>query len=167
MAVPVPSDSQAYQPSSDQLERAAALQRFNRLYVYLPVAVLGLVGLVLVGLLLWGVFSPNVTGTRELASGLADVIVILTVIPLLLLCAIVPAAAIGLVVYRRQQPPREHGRFHTLIWRLDTLVAKVQTKTATTLPKAAAPFIKGQAWAAYARTLWTSLKTNLRDFFTK
>jgi hypothetical protein len=151
-------DSQKYQPAPEQLERAAALRQFNRLYVYLPLAVFSLAGLVLVGLLLWGVFSPNITGTREFASGLADLVVIMTVMPLLLLCALVPAAAIGWVVYRRQQPRQEHGRFQTLFWRLDTLLTRLQATISTTLSKAAAPVIKGHAWAAYLRALQENLK---------
>jgi hypothetical protein len=120
--------------------------------------VFSLVGLVLIGLLLWGVFSPNIVGTREFASGLADLVVILTILPLLLLCAIVPAAAIGLAIYRRQQPEREHGRFQTLIWRLDTLVTKIQDTTSQTVPKAAAPLIKSHAWMAYVRAFLQNIK---------
>ncbi|MCB9418462.1 MAG: hypothetical protein H6667_01545 [Ardenticatenaceae bacterium] len=158
MATPEQTETQIYQPSQSQLERASALRRFNWLYVYGPVIVFSLIGLVLVGLLLWGVFSPNVTGAREFASGLADLVMIFTIMPLLLLCAIVPAAAIGLVVYRRQQPKQEHGRFQTLLWRLDTLVTKAKDKTAQTMPKAAAPVIKGHAWVAYIRTLLAEVK---------
>lgn len=150
--------TEAYQPTPEQLERAAALRRFNRLYLYLPLAVFSLAGLVLIGLLLWGVFSPNIVGTREFASGLADLVVILTTLPLLLLCALVPAGAVGLAVYRRQQPKREHGRFQTLIWRLDALVTKAKDTAATTLPKAAAPLIKGHAWVAYVRTWYETVR---------
>jgi hypothetical protein len=89
--------------------------------------------------------------------------VILTVMPLLLLCAIVPAAAVGLVVYRRQQPKREHGRFQTLIWRLDTLITTAQDKTATTMPKIAAPVVKGYVWGAYVR----ALVENIKKLFTR
>lgn len=158
MTIPVQPESQPYQPTAEQLERTAALTRFNRLYVYLPLIIFSAVGLFLLGLMLWGVFSPNENGAIGLMSGLADLIVIMTVIPLLLLCAVVPAAAIGLVVYRRQQPQRKHGRFQTLLWRLDTLITKAQSKTATTLPKAAAPVIKGHAWAAYVRALVENIK---------
>lgn len=158
MTTPEKPESQQYQPLPDQLERAAALQRFNRLYIYIPLGVFSLAGLALVVLMLWGVLSPNVVGTREFVSGLADLVVIMTVLPLLLLCALVPAAAIGLVVYRRQQPKREHGRFHTLLWRLDALVTKVQDTVSTTTPKAAAPVIKGHAWMAYIQTLLKSVK---------
>ena len=158
MTTPVQSDSEAYRPTTGQLEREAALRRFNRLYVYLPLGIFSLVGLVLIGLLLWGVFSPGITGTREFASGLADLVVILTTLPLLLLCALVPAAAIGLVIYRRQQPKPEHGRFQTLFWRLDTLVTKVQNTLSTSLPKAAAPIIKGHGWIAFLRAVLENLK---------
>lgn len=161
MTTPLQAEPQPYQPSPAQLERAAALKRFNRLYVYLPLAVFSVAGLVLIGLLLWGTLSPNIMGTREFVSGLADLIVIFTVLPLLLLCAIVPAAYIGLVVYRRQQPKQEHGRFQTLIWRLDSLVTKTQEKTTETMPKVALPVIKGHSWMAYLRSLIINIKSNL------
>lgn len=158
MTTPEQSEPQLYQPSPEQLERAAALQRFNRLYVYIPLAVFSLAAVALVTLMLWGVFSPNVVGTREFVSGLADLVVIMTVMPLLLLCLIGPAAAVGLVVYRRQQPKREHGRFHILLWRLDALVTKAQDAISATTPKAAAPVIKGYAWMAFMQTLLENVK---------
>ncbi len=158
MTTPEQAEPQLYQPSPEQLERAAALQRFNRLYIYVPLAVFSLAGVALVALMLWGVFSPNVVGTREFVSGLADLVVIMTVLPLLLLCLIVPAAAVGLVIYRRQQPKREHGRFHTLLWRLDAVVTKAQNAVSTTTPKAAAPVIKVHAWKAYVQTLLENVK---------
>ena len=158
MTTPEQPEPQLYQPSPEQLERTAALQQFNRLYIYLPLAIFSLAGLALVVLMLWGALSPNVVGTREFVSGLADLVVIMTVMPLLLLCAIVPAAAIGLVVYRRQQPKREHGRFHSLLWRLDSLVVKVQNAVSTTMPKVATPVIKGHAWMAYVQTLLKDVK---------
>ncbi len=161
MTTPVQADPQLYQPSPDQLARAAALKRFNRLYIYLPLAVFSVVGLVLVGLLLWGTLSPNIVGTREFVSGLADLILILAVLPMMLLCAIVPAAYIAWVVYRRQQPQREHGRFQTLIWRLDSLVTKAQDKTSDVMPKVATPVIKGHSWLAYLQSFIKNIKRNL------
>jgi hypothetical protein len=159
MTVPAQTeDPQSYEPSAAQVERAAALRRFNWLYVYAPLGLLALLALVLVGLLAWGVLSPHVVGTAAFASGLADIIIILTIIPLQVLCAIVPLAAIGYVLYRRQQPKREHGRLQTLFWKIDTFLDKAAAKVDTALPKAANPVIRGYALAAYWRTFINAVK---------
>lgn len=143
------------------MARAAWLRRFNWLALYLPLGLAGLVGLVLVGLLLWGVLSPNITGTREFASGLADIVLIVTIMPLLLLCAIVPLAAIGFAIYRRQQPQREYGRLQPLFWRLDSLLGKVHNKAETALPKAANAVISGHTRMTYWRELIKNLRKQL------
>ncbi len=158
MTTPAPTESPAYEPTLIQKERAATLRRFNRLYVYLPLGLASLGALTLVILMLWGALSPNIVGTREFASGLADIVLILTILPLLLLCAIVPAAAVGYAVYRRQQPQREHGRLQPLFWRLDSLVNKAHDKAETALPKAANPVISGHARMTYWRTLIKKIK---------
>ncbi len=163
MTTPANAESPGYEPTAAQLVRAASLRRFNWFYVYVPIGLFGLIALLLIGLLLWGALSPNIIGTREFASGLADIVIILTIIPLLLLCAIVPLAAIGLVIYRKQQPEREHGRFQTLFWRLDTVVDKARDKTDTAAPKAADVVISGHTRAAY----WRALFNNLRKQFTR
>lgn len=161
--LPVQTDPPAYEPTTAQLERAVSLRRFNWFYVYIPLGLAGLGILVLVVLLLWGTLSPHILGTREFASGLADVVVILAIVPLLLLCAIVPLATIGFYIYRRQQPKREHGRIQPLFWRLDALVDKVRGKAKTTIPKAAEPIIAGNSRIAYWRTLFE----NIRNIFTR
>jgi len=155
MTTPAQTESQpqAYEPTTDQLARAAALRRFNRLAVYLPLGLAGLVVLALIGLLFWGVLSPNVAGTREFVSGLADVVIILAIMPLLLLCAVVPLAAVGLVIYRRQQPQREYGRLQPLFWRLDSILDRARNKAEAALPKAANNVISGHARITYWRTL--------------
>ena len=158
MTTPEQPEPQIYQPTPVQLERALALRRFNRRYIYLPVGVFSLLALALVGLMLWGVLSPNVSGTRAFVSGLADLVVILTVMPLMLLCAIVPAAAFGLMVYRRQQPQREHGRLQTLIWRIETFITKTQNTASNVTGKTASPLIKAHSRAAYIRALLQNLK---------
>lgn len=158
MTTPAQSETQTYEPTAVQIDRAAALRRFNRLYVYLPLGFFSLVALVLVGLMLWGALSPSVVGTREFASGLADLVIILTIMPLMLLCALVPAAALGLVAYRRQQPQRDYGRFQTLLWRLDSLVVKSQQAAEKAMPKVANPVIRGHAFISYWRTLFRQIK---------
>jgi hypothetical protein len=158
MTTSAPTETPVYEPTFTQQERAMARRRFNRLYIYLPLGLASMAIVALVVLMLWGALSPNIVGTREFASGLADIVIILTIMPLLLLCAIVPAGAIGYVVYRRQQPQREHGRFQILIWRLDGLVNKAHDKVEVALPKAANPVIDGHARMTYWRTLIKKLK---------
>lgn len=163
MTLSAQEDPQEYHPTTTQLEREIALRRFNWLVLYIPIGLAGLAVLVLIGLMIWGTLSPHITGTREFASGMADLIVILTIVPLMLLCAIFPAAVLGYVVYRRQQPKREHGRFRTLFWRLETLLEKTSTRTETILPKAANPIIAGHAWA----TFWRTLIDQFKYYFTR
>jgi hypothetical protein len=156
-----------YAPNNAQLERAAALRRFNWLYIYTPIIVAALICIVLIGLLFWGAFSPNITGTRNFASALADIVIILTTLPLLLLCAIGPVGALALFVYRRQKrvdsPAPGYGRLHILLWRLDTLVSKGQVMIETALPKVAQPVIQANARAVY----WRTLIKNWREIFNR
>lgn len=166
MRMPVESSAETkerFQPAPAQLGRAAARRRFNLLYVYIPIALASLIVIGLVGLLFWRVFSPDVEGTRQFASALADVIIIGTTVPLMLLCAIGPASLIGVAVYRRnrKQPegdPQPYGRLQTLLWRLDALVANIQAKLAETLPRIARPIVEAYARAAYLHTFLEHVK---------
>ena len=157
MTTPVQTNSH-YEPTEAQVARATSLRRFNWLTLYLPLGLAGLSILVLIGLLLWGTLSPNITGTREFMSGLADIVIILTILPLLVACALAPMAAIGFVIYRRQQPKREYGRLQPLFWRLDGMIGKAQNKAETALPKAANTVISGHSQMTYWRVLVNTLK---------
>lgn len=160
MTTPAPTETSVYEPTVTQLERAMARRRFNRLYIYLPLGLASMAIVALVVLMLWGALSPSIVGTREFASGLADIVIILTIMPLLLLCAIVPAGVVGYAVYRRKQPQREHGRLQSLFWRLDGLVNKAHDKAETALPKAANPVISGHARMTYWRAFFEKIKRN-------
>jgi len=89
---------------------------------------------------------------------MADIVVTLTILPLLLLCAIVPVGTIALVVYRRTQPKKPYGRVQTLLWRLDSLVVRLQARSQQLLPRASNILIEGHARAAYLRALSHELK---------
>lgn len=152
-----------YEPNLEQRQRAAALRRFNWLYVYTPILLLSLAALILVGLLLWGVLSPNIEGTSAFVSGLADMIVILFSLPLLLLCAIGPAALIAMIaldVKRRRDPQAASllQRLHTLLWRLDNIVARVLVKTRELSARVARLVIRVQAGAAYLKAWLNRIK---------
>lgn len=152
-----------YRPTPEQRQRAAALRRFNWLYVYTPVIVVSLVALILVILLLWGALSPNIEGTSAFVSGLADVIIILFSLPLLALCAIGPGALVAMIVLtvRRRRDPQAAAlldRLHTLLWRLDNMVERVLVKTRELSARAAGVVIRVQARAAYLKTLFNRIK---------
>ena len=68
-----------YEPTPEQLEREQALHRFNRLFVYVPLILAGVVVLALVLWMLWRVFtvtSDNQAKFYGSLSGLADLILI-------------------------------------------------------------------------------------------
>ena len=152
-----------YWPTPEQRQRAAALRRFNWLFVYTPIIVLSLAALILVILLLWGVLSPDTAATRAFASGLADIIVILLSLPLLILCAVGPAGLIAMIVLavRRRRDPQAASileRLHRLLWRLDNIVERVLLRTKELSPRIASPVINLHARTAYLRTLTNRLK---------
>lgn len=152
-----------YIPDVAQRARAAALRRFNWLYVYTPIIVFSLVALILVILLLWGVLSPNIEGTNAFVSGLADMIIILFSLPLLLLCALGPVALVAMIVLtiqRRRDPQATPilDRLHVLLWRLDNLVERVLVRTKELAPRVAEPVIRAHARAAYLKTFFNRVK---------
>jgi predicted PurR-regulated permease PerM len=171
MKAPAPINRElkiTYLPTPEQSERAGALRRFNWLAVYAPLIVAGLIVIVLVALLLWGALSPTMTrtDTRAFASGLADIVLILAMLPLLLLCLIGPllAGGLGYLAYQRRQQALTPGTIwpnslHTLLWRLDRLLDSVQSKLRMSyLPKVANPLISTHARAAYIREWGRQLK---------
>jgi hypothetical protein len=119
------------------------------------------------GLLLWGSLSPNITGTRAFASALADIIIIATTIPLMVMCAIVPGLAIASGVYLAKRPKATNGRLQVLFWRIDALVTKLQGKTDSTLPQLARPVITGHAIAAFLSELWKQSLKQIKSIISR
>lgn len=158
---------QTLEPNEEQQQRLAARRRFNWLYVYTPVILLAVISLVIIGLLIYGVASPSVSGTAEFVSALADIIIIFTILPLMLLCALPTLLFAGVVVYRRQSRKEkeergevvaEHGRLQRLFWWIDNLLTQVQTVIQTYAPKLAKPVINFNAFLAYVAAFWQQLK---------
>lgn len=144
------------EPTAVQKARIASLQRFNWYFVYTPILVLFLIVLILTGLLTWGALSPNIVGTRPFISGVADIILILAIMPMTLLCLIPPLAMVGFMVYRRRKKKVDgvqYGRLHRLFWRIERLLDIVQAKTEAILPKVGQPIIRLNALLAYITTL--------------
>jgi len=154
MTMPAVSEPKTFEPTVAQEDRAKALRRFNRLFVYVPVGFVGLGVLIIIGLLFWGSFSPNITGTREFTSALADIIIILTIAPLMLVCAIFPAGLIALMVYGAKKPEgSKYGRMQTALWKIHNFADKLQSNRQVIVDKAARPVIQGHARFAYYQSI--------------
>ncbi len=154
---PPPTEQIEYHPSEEQFARDAELRRFNRFYLYLPLGIVILIALVLIGLLTVGVFATGNPKNLIFVSALADIIVILGIIPMLVIMAILPIAYLGYLVNKRQKrkqnpqtgPLAYRSRVQIFLWRLDSFSRKIQYKTKDFAPKAAEPIIKANATITY------------------
>lgn len=158
------------QATPKQAERLARLRRFNLLFVYLPIAILSLLLLGLVGWLIWRAVVIGVDQTRTTTGAVADIIVMLTLCPLMLLCATGPAAAIALIVRSRQQAdpaqprtrPEGVGWLQAQLWRLDNIITVAAEKIAAVVDRVAAPIIALRARFAFVETWLESLWARLQ-----
>ncbi len=160
-----PDSQTPYEPSPSQLAREAALKRFNWMFVYVPVTILGLIVLGLVIFMIWAA----VTNSPEdhlfsLLSGTADIILIsCAILPAMLVCAIGPALA-GLLIYRTNErrkltPEERRSKLQVLLWRVDQLITKIQTRLRDSyLDQVVRPVIKGHALAAALRTIADNIR---------
>jgi hypothetical protein len=151
-----------YQPTTEpteaQAERAASLKQYNRLVVYLPLALFSLVAIGIIAVLLYyNLAWPN-EPLRQFTGAVAGLVIILGSIPLLLLCAILPMGALFAFVAGRREGYAPLQRLQRLLWRLDNGITGVRQGVEAAAPKAAEPVIAGHARAAYLRTLLQHLK---------
>lgn len=155
-------------PTPEQLERKRTQQRFTRRRVWLPVGIVALLWLLaIVGLLwltiagAWFNVDTNQATYRSLVSGAADAVVILSLTPLLLLCALPSVGILALMVQRRRQEPERRSwteRGRGLLWQVENGVAAVEQRLEKdVLPGAARPVTSAYALAAFARTLWKEI----------
>ena len=79
-----------FEPTTAQLERDRLLRRRSRLYIYLPLGIVSFIALVLIALILIGIFAPGIQGTEEFISAVADIIVILWIIPMIIMVSLLP-----------------------------------------------------------------------------
>lgn len=146
-----------YQPTPAQLEREAALRRFNRLFVYLPILFAAVIALFIIGLLFWVTLIQPGESSRATVSGIASSVFILFSLPMTLLCALPTILFIVMFTQMRNKQMAPLKRVQTIFWRLDSLVLKVQTAVNEYTPKAAGVVIKAHAMMAYIRNLFTQL----------
>lgn len=155
-------------PTAEQLARAAALRRFNRLTIYLPVGLIIFIWLVLVLALLWlTVFGQwvNVSPTqlayyRNLVRGIADISLIV-LFTLMLILGTIPIVLTAAVVKRQRERRalRPAGvRPLPIMWRLENLVVTIQQAITGVLPMIARPVTTLHAGAAYVRALLIEIR---------
>lgn len=152
-----PEPDDPFVPTAVQLERANALKRFNRLVLYLP---LGLLATAVFGLLIYLLVIaiwPPYEDTRLFLSGIADIILILFMLPVVLIFGLLLAGIFGGLVYQRQSRKengtptlqQKYGRFRLLLWKLDQKLSAVYRKADQLMPKVANPVIRFNAFTAY------------------
>jgi hypothetical protein len=157
-----------YKATPEQQVRERTLRRFNRLVVSVPLAILVVAVAALTGYLLWTVFthSPESQAYRFL-SGLADLILILTILPMLLVCAVGPAL-LGYMIYagvnrRKLKPGQRRSKLQILFWRVDRFIDTVQARlSGRYLTGIARPLIAGHATVAAVRRLLQLLRHGFR-----
>ncbi len=157
-----------FEPSEEQIARAAALRRFNRLYVYVPVGVVTAVVLLTFFYLLYLALFPPSEDTYLFLSGLADFVLIMMLLPVVLIFGLVMTAVIGGYVYynfvmdeadRPIPPAPPYGRVRTLLWRMDSLLLLI------ILPKLryysyriTRPIVRFNGWFAYVQAWLDTLR---------
>lgn len=170
-SLPPQPEPTVYQPTADQLARDAALRRFNRLYVAVPIGLGVLVALVIIGLFLFLILAPDSIAAAQYISNLADIVMILGTIPLLVLCAILPIAYLAYLANRRQRraqqpvisgPMANRSRVQAALWRVESAMDTVKQKTDETAPKVAEPFIYANARFNEAESWLTSIRNAFR-----
>lgn len=163
---PPTNEPVTYSPSHEQLEREQALKRYNRLYIYVPVAIAATIVLTLLILMLIGIFAPGLVGAEAFLSGLSDTILVLWMIPMTVLCAIVPIAYVGYLVNLRQRrsqlppdsPLLRHSRTQMALWQAQDIGDRVGQKADGASDRIAKPFFSLGTFAAYVYA-WLTILT--------
>ncbi|NCF65376.1 MAG: hypothetical protein JSV68_15535 [Anaerolineaceae bacterium] len=154
---PPPYHEPTFGPSAEQLERDQILRRRTRLYIYLPLGIVSFIAVVLIVLILIGLFAPGIVGTAAFISAVADIIVILWIIPMILVVSILPITYIAYFVNRRQKrkldpqtgPLAYRSRLQVFLWRIQLFMNRTQVKTDELAPKVAEPVTEFNAILAY------------------
>jgi hypothetical protein len=157
MAMYPPEEPVSFSPSEEQLERERALKRFNRLYIFVPIGIAVAIGIFLLVLMLIGIFAPGLIGAEAFLSGLADTILVLWMMPMMVLCAIVPIVYVGYLINRRQRrnmlppdsPLLRHSRTQMALWQAQNIADRVEKSAEDVSDQVAKPFININSFVAY------------------
>lgn len=157
-------------PTAVQLERADALNRFNRWTIYIPVGLLttAVFGFFIYLLIL--AIRPPYEDTRLFLSGVADIILILCMLPVALIFGLLLAGIFGGVTYWRQSGKEEgepslqnkYGRLRLLLWKVDQKLSTVYRQADQLMPKIAEPVIRFNAVLAYINSWLAQLRGRIQ-----
>jgi hypothetical protein len=161
-----PPEPTSFTPSNEQLEREQALKRFNRLYIYTPVAIGAAVAIGLLILMLVGIFAPGLVGAEAFLSGLADTILVMWMIPMMVLFAMGPIAYVAYLVNRRQRrnqlppdsPLLQHSRVEMALWQAQNVLDRVERQTEAVSDRVAQPFVNAGGLKAEVNA-WSEILT--------
>jgi hypothetical protein len=159
--------STEFQPTDEQLARAAATQRFIRLYVYLPMGLVTAVVTLITLYLLYLAFFPPTPDIYIFLSGLADFVMVMFLIPVVTIFGLLLTAGIGGTIYywyvmdeaERPIPPAPaYGRIRTLLWQIDSLIVRYRPKLLEAETQIARPVIQFNAWLVFIPSWLRSVK---------
>ncbi|MFT5193105.1 MAG: hypothetical protein ACI9EW_000910 [Cellvibrionaceae bacterium] len=126
--------------TSAQLERQKRRKRFNRLTVYLPIGLMAAFIIAIIGFMLWRTLFTDSESTpqwQEFSSATADIVIIMTILPMILFVALISILAVGWTWYTWTTPRPVESWIQKWLWRTDTFIEDSATKVETTSKKGA------------------------------
>lgn len=155
-----------YKPTANQLARDQELRRRTRLYIYLPLGIACFLATMIIVLIFIGLIAPGITGTVAFIAALADIIIILWIVPMIAVMSILPIGYLAYLVNRRNKrklnpqtgPLAYRSRIQVLLWRVQYLIEKTESKTNEIAPKVAEPVTRFNGLLAYLES-WLILLT--------
>ena len=157
--------TQRVPPTDRQMTRDKALRRFNWLYIYTPIIVVSLVSFGILLLLTWQSLLPNSAEKQLFLSGLADLILIYWMCPMVLLLSLGPLSGMYFLYKRREHGSYVRKPIQRLAWRTDNMIDKSHAKIRETQPKIAKPFVEAQGWIAFLQNLIRGAKNDIKRLF--
>jgi hypothetical protein len=156
-----------FTPTAVQLERADALKRFNRWVIYLPLGLLATAAFSFLIYLLIVAIWPPFEDTRRFLSGMADIFLILFMLPVVMIFGLLLVGVFGGAVYWQQSRKEDgepslqqkYGRLRLLLWKIDQqYLSKAYHQADKLMPALAQPIIRFNAFMAYINA-WLSQLT--------
>jgi hypothetical protein len=160
----------SFEPAAYQLERDQELRRRNRLYIYLPIGFACFLSIVTIVLILIGLFAPGIIGTEAFIAALADIIIILWIVPAIALLSILPIGYFAHIVNRRNKrklhpqtgPLAYRSRIQVLLWRVQYFLERANDKTTEYAPKVAEPVTRFNGLLAFLEAWLNILARSFR-----
>jgi hypothetical protein len=160
-----PVSAETPSPDTIRLQREAALRRFNRLTILLPVAGATVIALLLLGWLTWRTLFAGDGAGRATASGLADFWITLTcLLPLALIGAAVAAGSAGFLWWRRGRGSLIREPLRNALQKTGQGVTVAGEKIVSAEAHAVAPLIRVRGVWAYIATLWHHFRHLIASF---